>query len=554
MEIEEKINDLLKELKRENDPEKRMNLLVELAYQHWFVCQYSKVLRYAEMASVIAKRLKDRKGLAASLFLCGVAHKFMNNYDKALELLLKSLKIHKELGLSDRIVEEYNNIGEIYYITKRFEPALDCFHKALDFREDYCRTFNNISATYFAMDDFKQSLLWGRKALEASEAPKYERSRIFALINIAASYKAMNDFEAGIPYIEEALTISENRGDDSYLVALKKAVYYYLSDSSYLEKCKKMLEKAIIIAKKQENKIHLLEIYNSYCKVYEYEKNYEKAYHFLKKFTELNEKIISEKMFAKISEMQEKYRIEKKELEAQKMCEKAAKLTSVSAMATGIIHQIAQPISAMNIETSSINYWIKENNILLPETLRNSFKNIHSSIQKINDLINHMKFFLKEDEFRQIEKINLNEAVQKTLELMESQISAHGIFLRLDFSEEDLFFRVNRLGFEQILINVLSNSIQSLDKKKDSNKWIEIATAKEKNTVILKVSDNGPGIPESLLERIFEPFYTDKKSTKNMGLGLTIVKDITEKFEGKVKACNNQNKGAVFEFTFSFKG
>ena len=79
---------------------------------------------------------------------------------------------------------------------------------------------------------------------------------------------------------------------------------------------------------------------------------------------------------------------------------------------------------------------------------------------------------------------------------------------------------------------------------------IRIITKKDKNSIILKVEDNGAVIPEDKMNKLFDPFFSTRKPGKGMGLGLAIVKRFVEEHEANITAENNKDGGATFKVEF----
>jgi signal transduction histidine kinase len=100
------------------------------------------------------------------------------------------------------------------------------------------------------------------------------------------------------------------------------------------------------------------------------------------------------------------------------------------------------------------------------------------------------------------------------------------------------------LRLNQVFINIINNAIKVAQQEGEIIVFLE---RQDNNTVLVRITDNGPGIPSNLKDKIFNKFVTGSKS--GTGLGLYICKNIIEKHGGKIWADNNKNKGANFNFT-----
>lgn len=101
----------------------------------------------------------------------------------------------------------------------------------------------------------------------------------------------------------------------------------------------------------------------------------------------------------------------------------------------------------------------------------------------------------------------------------------------------------------QVIINVVSNAIQSIDANEKGIITVKTFLQKEDQKVVVSITDNGPGIPEKVLPKIFDPFYTTKEVGTGTGLGLSISKGIVEEHEGEIRVDTEQGKGTTFHIS-----
>ena len=100
------------------------------------------------------------------------------------------------------------------------------------------------------------------------------------------------------------------------------------------------------------------------------------------------------------------------------------------------------------------------------------------------------------------------------------------------------------LRLEQVVVNLISNALQAMEGC--AEKWIEISIDRHQDRLSLCFRDHGPGIPQSELGKVFEPFYTTKKAGQGLGLGLSISYRIIETMDGQLSVANHPLGGAVF--------
>jgi two-component system C4-dicarboxylate transport sensor histidine kinase DctB len=140
--------------------------------------------------------------------------------------------------------------------------------------------------------------------------------------------------------------------------------------------------------------------------------------------------------------------------------------------------------------------------------------------------------------------VDIDAAIDGALLLMGDRIRSQGV--TLDRSSLGPAVRVvaDRVGLEQILINLIQNGLEALDEHSEPRLRISVEP-KEKDRVIMEVVDNGPGVPRQLEDEIFTPFVTGRPD--GLGLGLGIARDIAREFGGELVIVRSVLGGAGFQ-------
>ena len=248
------------------------------------------------------------------------------------------------------------------------------------------------------------------------------------------------------------------------------------------------------------------------------------------------------------SQFQARLEVERKHIEAVNLAEKTSRLASIGVMAAGITHEINQPLSAISITVDSVLLWDEDNKGILPEILSGRLRRLSSYVKRIDRIIKQMKSFGETSGKIFLETIDLNEALKNGLSLVTRQIYSHGIVLQIELEKAPLPIKGNPIYLEQIVINLVVNAVQAHDTCEKTEKFIKIFTCRENNLAVVKVMDNGIGVPEEAVKKIFEPFYSTKKKAEGSGLGLAIVKRFVEGMNGSIEAENNEFGGTTFSF------
>jgi PAS domain S-box-containing protein len=225
--------------------------------------------------------------------------------------------------------------------------------------------------------------------------------------------------------------------------------------------------------------------------------------------------------------------------------ENMQRLASLSALSAGIVHEIAQPLNVIKLSADGILYLYNQGIFHLEEFI-NGLTDISGQAERINTLIKQMRSFANAGRQNETAPCNLNQAVKNMIDILSRRMADHGITAKIEV-DEDLPEVVGTVGgYEELVLNLLTNAMYALDSVNKQEKEIVIRTSLQKNKAVLTVADNATGISDDIKYRIFEPLFTTKKSGEGMGIGLSIVQSIVERFGGGIDVENNTVGGATF--------
>jgi PAS domain S-box-containing protein len=229
-----------------------------------------------------------------------------------------------------------------------------------------------------------------------------------------------------------------------------------------------------------------------------------------------------------------------------------ARLCLVGEMGTGIAHEVNQPLTAIAGYTQACLRFIGAENPDLNQLGEILFK-IHQQALKAGQIIHRMKDFISNQKVHRT-ATNINTLVENSLSLCSSDFKQNNIMLALELAENLPYIIVDEVQIEQVLLNLIRNSIDALiDLPATSQRQLIIQTRmKSLNQMEVKVKDNGPGIDEARKDKILTPFFTTKPT--GMGMGLSISRSIIEAHEGILSFNSKLQKGATFYFTLPVKG
>ena len=237
--------------------------------------------------------------------------------------------------------------------------------------------------------------------------------------------------------------------------------------------------------------------------------------------------------------------------------EQQTKLVSMGEMIGNIAHQWRQPLSIITANASSLKVKSEFGLNIEQEELKEVCDSIVTQAQYLSNTIDDFRNFIKED--KEYSNILISEILKKTVSLASPSLKNNFITLILDI-KDDLEIFGNKNELEQALINILNNSKDALiEHQKDKDKYIFINTKKiSENSIQLEILDNACGIPENIINRVFEPYFTTKHQSVGTGIGLSMAyKIIKERHEQNIEVSNKtfiyenkEYKGACFILTF----
>ena len=214
--------------------------------------------------------------------------------------------------------------------------------------------------------------------------------------------------------------------------------------------------------------------------------------------------------------------------------QRARKLEAMGTLATGIAHEINQPLSALHLYASGLEMLVEKQKELPTETLHTRLSWILREADKIREIVSHMRTLALQEDSPQLRLSSVNEAVQQALGLVGVQLSSHGIDIRLELDKDNPHVLCNAVQLEQVVINLVVNAMHALDTLDIPHKQIIIrSVAESEGKALLEVLDNGPGLC-GVEDRIFDPFFTTKDGSTGMGLGLSIVHTFVDSWGGEI--------------------
>ena len=202
----------------------------------------------------------------------------------------------------------------------------------------------------------------------------------------------------------------------------------------------------------------------------------------------------------------------------------SAKFAALGEMAGGIAHEINNPLMAINMSNENLRYLLKEENFSRARA-NDYLENISKTIKRVGSIIHSMRNFSRDASQDPPQVESLQRIFGETLVFCQERFKNHGVDLRINFPDSEVFVICRPVQISQVLLNLLNNAFDGIEELRE--KWIEVEIkSSETEGLLLWIMDSGQGIPLENRERIFEPFFTTKPAGKGTGLGLSISRQI----------------------------
>lgn len=219
--------------------------------------------------------------------------------------------------------------------------------------------------------------------------------------------------------------------------------------------------------------------------------------------------------------------------EKNRLLSQRARLISMGEMIGNIAHQWRQPLSELGIDLFKMKQSIKDE-----EKFIHTYEHAKIVIKNMSNTIDDFRNFFKSD--KEKEEFSIKETINKSLGMLEGTFKKEGIRVEI-LKNEDVKISGIKAEFSQVIINILTNAkdaMQNLDLK---DKIIKIKIYKNDQFAFVGISNNGENIKDSIMDKLFEPYFTTKHKSVGTGIGLYMCKMIITNMNGNIYVKNLKN-------------
>ncbi len=222
---------------------------------------------------------------------------------------------------------------------------------------------------------------------------------------------------------------------------------------------------------------------------------------------------------------------------------RASRAITLGQLMASIAHEVNQPLAALVANANAALRWLAWKGPQI-EKAREALERIVRDGNRASEIIARIRGLVRRSD-AQRDPLSLNSVIHEVTALLKPELRQNNIIVRTNLAEPLPPIRGDRVQIQQVLLNLIMNAIEAMSGVVTRPRLLTIATAADVTGVSVAVEDGGIGIEEHALERIFEPFYSNKP--QGMGIGLAISRSIIEAHGGRLWAVS-KTPGASLRF------
>jgi len=236
-----------------------------------------------------------------------------------------------------------------------------------------------------------------------------------------------------------------------------------------------------------------------------------------------------------------------KNIQQNRLMMRQNRLVAMGEMINNIAHQWRQPLNSLGLIIQKFEFF-NEQGILDDKTIQDNVSKGMLQIKKMSSTIDDFKNFFKQD--KEMHIFYMQDLIDESILFMENILEEHNIKITSKI-EPSTQIRTYKNELIQVMINLINNAKDALVENRETDRKIHICCYVENERMLLAVKDNAGGVPQEIIDQVFDPYFTTKEEGKGTGIGLYMSKMIIEEnMKGKLEVAN-ENHGAIFKISLS---
>jgi len=546
---------------------------------------YIKGPEFHNRAVAAAEKTGNPIVLALSKILMAHLYKDREDYKKATQLYLAANQINPSLPNARKIIMwSRGNLSRVYLDNNQLDSSL---YYALNITTGsdtafyLQRSYPEVASTYSKMGNMAEATKYFYLAISVAEQSLLTKQTQLLYLSFAEHFRRTHQIDSSLHYAKKALALVDNTAFSYLSLAPAKLlmdIYQQTNADSTLKYLKIYTAANDSLNSKRTNE---------QLQMMTFEEN-QRQQNALTKKTAYQNKVRATFLWAglllfsliaiflyrnnlqkqKANKALEKSLAELKATQSQLI--QSEKMASLGELTAGIAHEIQNPLNFVNNFSEVSKELIDEINIELDKGEFEEAKAIANDIKQNLEKINHhgkradaiVKGMLQHSRSSSgvKEPTDINALCDEYLRLsyhgLRAKDKSFNAIMRTDFDASLEKINIIPQDIGRVVLNLLTNAFYVVDEKKKSGlenyePTVSISTKKIADKVEIKVTDNGNGIPQKVLDKIFQPFFTTKPTGQGTGLGLSLAYDIVKAHGGELKVETNVAEGSTFSITLA---
>lgn len=243
-------------------------------------------------------------------------------------------------------------------------------------------------------------------------------------------------------------------------------------------------------------------------------------------------------IFTIVENITQQKNIEKQLIQQQQQMTHSSKMTALGEMASGIAHEINNPLSTIGLTAGALQAMLTADKLSKDFAL-SSYQKIQNTVDRIAKIIKGLRKFSRDASIDPSQPTPINEVIKDSLSLCNESLKSSQIQLHYLETKEDLLVFCRSIEISQVLVNLINNARDAV--KGLPEKWIKVNIVEQSDFVRVEISNSGPKIPIEIQKKIFQPFFTTKPIGEGTGLGLSISIGIVKSHHGTLELDPNSD-------------
>jgi len=554
---------------------------------------YTNALDFIYKSIVLFKELNDSLGLAYAHGALGICYRDQGDYKQAIQNIREDIRIRQLMhfktdgveGMMASVYERNNQLDsalfyaeKVYYIDDNWsgiltvlgaihskfgnnQLALKFYKKAINIaignnaQVDILDAYNGIAQVYLNEGKTDSAIYFAKETLVQKWGKAYPIGMLHASMLLADIYESKNVNDSTLKYLKMTISLKDSLFNQQ---KIREAQSFAFNEKFYQQELNQKVEQTELIGRNRQNIIILIaglvlvlivalglwrkNIYKKRANAFLQHKNDEIE----------NQKNIAEKTLGELKATQSQL------IQSEKMA-------SLGELTAGIAHEIQNPLNFVNNFSEVNSELIAEMKEEIEKGNLEEVKALANDIADNEQKINHhgkradaiVKGMLQHSRSSSgvKEPTDINKLADEYLRLayhgLRAKDKSFNATMKTDFDASIGNINIIPQDIGRVILNLITNAFYAVNEKNKSNNEgyepvVKISTKKLDDKIEIKVSDNGNGIPQKILDKIFQPFFTTKPTGEGTGLGLSMSYDIVKAHDGELKVETKEGVGSEF--------